>query len=97
MTDPQRAMMNLVLLAHAEIRALREVVALLVESGDSQGPLNAANWAAVEADCRRKHLEALKLPVEQFDALLSNAVMEEIRPDATDLPALKTRVDGRIF
>ena len=78
MSDPQQqALLNLVLIAHAEIRALRDVMALLVPAGNSDAPVNAANWTAVEAECRRKHLEALNLPVHQFDGLLSQAVVAE--------------------
>jgi hypothetical protein len=78
MSDPQQqGLFNLVLIAHAEIRALREVMALLVSGRTSDTPVNAANWAAVEAECRRKHFEALNLPVEQFDGLLSQAVVAE--------------------
>ena len=91
MSDPQQALMNLVLLAHAEIRALREIVGLFAASADPGALVNATNWVGLEAECRRRHLEALKLPLDRFDALLSDAVVQEVmlneRKDAPVVPS----------
>jgi hypothetical protein len=73
----QHALMNLVLLAHAEIRALRDLIALMIHAQDPDAPVNASNWAAIEAECRRKHLEALNLPLDRFDSLVSDAMLAQ--------------------
>ena len=79
LTPAQRALLNLVLLAHAEIRALREVIQLMLPA-EPESPVNAGNWGAIEAEFRRKHLEALNLPLDQFDGLLSEAIVAQAQP-----------------
>ena len=80
MSDPQQALMNLVLLAHAEIRALRDVVELLVAAGNPADGVNPTTWLLLEADFRRKHLEAMGLPLDRFDELLSQAIINDVAP-----------------
>jgi hypothetical protein len=77
MSDAEKALMNLVLLAHAEIRALRDVIGLMLPPDDA-APVNAGNWVALEAECRRKHLEALHLPLDRFDALVAEAIVAQL-------------------
>ena len=84
MHDSQQALKNLILLAHAEIRALRDVVGLLAAAADPAAPVNGSNWEALEADYRRRHLEALKLPLDRFDALLSEAMIQHVLPKAAE-------------
>jgi hypothetical protein len=69
--------MNLVLLAHAEIRALRDLIGLMIHAQDAGAPVNSSNWSAIEAECRRKHLEALNLPLDRFDRLVSDAMIAQ--------------------
>lgn len=74
--EAQRAERHLILLAHAELRALREVVAMLMPPSASGFPVHAGNWEEVEAECRRKHFEALGLSLDRFEALLGDAELQ---------------------
>jgi hypothetical protein len=78
--DPaQNALLNLVKMAHAEIRALREMVSSLAGCLDPRAPINAQNFAEVEAECRRRQMEWLGLPVHEMDALLSEALISDLK------------------
>jgi len=81
MSESHQALINLILLAHAEIRALRELISLMAPNAAPGAPVNSDNLAEVEAEIRRKHLESLQLPIDRFDALLAEAAVE--RQEAT--------------
>lgn len=83
MSERNEALMNLVLLAHAEIRALRDVIGLMIPALGAAAPVNLGNWAEVEAQCRRNHLEALGLSMEQFDLLVGTA-MQRLEREASE-------------
>ena len=98
MNDAHRALMNLVLLAHAEIRALRDVIALMLPADDPAAPVNASNWLVLEAECRRKHLEALNLPLDRFEGLVSEAMIAQASgalPEVANVEAAALPSDAR--
>jgi len=86
MSESHQALINLILLAHAEIRALRELVTLMAPNAAPGAPVNAENLAEVEAEIRRKHLESLHLPIDRFDALLADAAVARQDQIATGSP-----------
>ena len=66
--------MNLLLMAHSEIRGLREAVETIVVPRTG---MTIEEFQVFEADCRRRHLEALHLNMADIEPLLSEAQIAE--------------------